>query len=309
MKHEKIGLALGGGSARGWAHIGVFRALAEADIQIDCVAGTSIGALVGAIYASGRIALLEEAVLKMDWGRIVSFLDVVFPRSGLIDGKKIETFFRGHVQKTHFEDLRLPFAAVATDLRSGSAVVLKSGDLIEAVRASISIPGIFTPVVLDGRVLVDGGLVDPVPVTVARSLGADRVIAVDLSHSLTKKPPMKTGGGSLMKNEDTEEKQMSVWLTHLRKELNQRAESVHPMLSKQINIGRNDSATPSIYDVLGTSIGIMEVRITETNFQIDPPDLVIRPEFDNFMFLDFHRAKEAIEAGYSATLVALETWK
>ena len=309
MKHEKIGLALGGGSARGWAHIGVLRALAEADIQINCVAGTSIGALVGAIYSSGRIALLEEAALKMDWGRIVSFLDVVFPRSGLIDGKKIETFFRGHVQKTRFEDLRVPFAAVATDLRSGSAVILKSGDLIEAVRASISIPGIFTPVVLNGRVLVDGGLVDPVPVTVARSLGADRVIAVDHSHSFTEKPPMKTGGGSLVKNEDDEEEQVSAWLAHLRKELNQRAESVHPMLSKQINIGRNDSATPSIYDVLGTSIGIMEVRITETNFQIDPPDLVIRPKFDNFMFLDFHRAKEAIEAGYSATLVALETWK
>ncbi len=309
MNHDKIGLVLGSGSARGWAHLGVLRALAEANIKIDLVVGTSIGALVGAIYAAGQIALLEEAALNMNWRRIVSFLDVVLPRSGLIDGKKIETFFRGHVQGTRFDDLRLPFAAVATDLRSGSPVVLKSGDLIEAVRASISIPGIFTPVISDGRVLVDGGLVEPVPVTVARNLGADRVIAVDISHAMKKQDPTKAREKNLAIKENAEKKQLSAWLDRFRHELNQKAESVHPALSKQIKIWRTDGITPSIYDVLGTSISIMEMRITESNFQIDPPDLLIRPLFDNFMFMDFHRAEEAIEAGYSATLVALDAWE
>ena len=184
---KKIGLALGSGSARGWAHIGVIRALAEAGIRIDCVAGTSIGALVAAVYASGNIDSLEEVVLQIDWKQIAYSLDVVFPKSGLIDGKKVAAFIRSQVKQINIEDLPLPFRAVSTDLATGSEVVIKQGDIIEAVRASISVPGIFTPVKKGGTILVDGGLVNPVPVSVVREMGADFVIAVDLNHDIVAK--------------------------------------------------------------------------------------------------------------------------
>ncbi|MBW2113821.1 MAG: patatin-like phospholipase family protein, partial [Deltaproteobacteria bacterium] len=179
---KKIGLALGSGSARGWAHIGVIEALNEAGIQIDYVAGTSVGAVVGAVYASGKIHSFENSILQFDWKKVVSFLDVVFPKSGLIDGNKIADFVRTHVEEKNIENLSLPFRAISTDLVTGNEVVFQEGDIIEAVRASISIPGIFTPLRKDEMTLVDGGLVNPVPVSVVMEMGADYVIAVDLNH-------------------------------------------------------------------------------------------------------------------------------
>ncbi len=157
-----VGLALGSGSARGWAHIGVIRALTEAGIHVDYIAGTSIGALVGAVYASGGIGTLENVVLQFDWKQIAYFFDVVLPKSGLLDGKKVSAFIRRHVKEINIEELAIPFCAVATDLGTGNEVILKQGDIIEAVRASISVPGIFTPVKKNGTILVDGGLVNPV---------------------------------------------------------------------------------------------------------------------------------------------------
>ncbi|MBW1955612.1 MAG: efflux RND transporter periplasmic adaptor subunit, partial [Deltaproteobacteria bacterium] len=184
---KNIGLALGSGSARGWSHIGVLRALAEAEIKIRYVAGTSIGSLVGAACALNKMDVLEDFARQLDWKQIVSFLDVTFPRSGLIDGKKISDFFRSHVREMNIEELPLRYCAVATDLATGREVVLNKGDLIEAIRASISVPGIFTPVKKKGRFLVDGGLVNPVPVSAVRKMGADYVIAVDLNHDIIDK--------------------------------------------------------------------------------------------------------------------------
>jgi len=176
VRSKKIGLALGSGSARGLAHIGVIKALDEAGIRVDYIAGTSAGAVVGAVYASGRINSLENVVLQLDWKKIVYFFDVVFPKSGLIDGNKITDFIRNHVDEKNIEDLPLPFCAVSTDLATGNEVAIQEGDLIEAVRASISIPGIFTPVKKNDITLVDGGLVNPVPVSVVREMGAGFVI-------------------------------------------------------------------------------------------------------------------------------------
>ena len=184
---SKVGLALGSGSARGWAHIGVIRALADAGIEIKCVAGTSIGSLVGAAFALNKVDVLEEFARQLDWKQIVSFLDVTFPKSGLIDGKRITDFFRSHVQDVNIEEMSLRYCAVATDLVTGTEAVLNQGDLIEAIRASISIPGIFAPVKKDDGFLVDGGLVNPVPVSVARNMGADYVIAVNLNHDIVNK--------------------------------------------------------------------------------------------------------------------------
>jgi len=179
-----IGLALGSGSARGLAHIGVIQALEEADIKVDVIAGTSIGALIGAVYASDSLDSLESTFQELDWMKIASFFDVVFPRSGLIDGAKVSGLVRTHIHVDRIEALPRRFASLATDIFTGEEVIISSGDVIEAVRASISVPGIFTPVRSNGRILVDGGLVNPVPVSVARSMGADIVIAVDLNHDI-----------------------------------------------------------------------------------------------------------------------------
>jgi NTE family protein len=146
----KIGLALGSGSARGLAHLGVIRALADAGIEVDFIAGTSMGALIGAICAAGKLDEVEAVFRGFDWKKTVSFFDVVLPKSGLLDGAKVSELVRNHIRADSIEMLPIPFAAVATDIASGKEVVIRSGDVIEAVRASISVPGIFTPVRSDG---------------------------------------------------------------------------------------------------------------------------------------------------------------
>jgi NTE family protein len=208
IPQARVGLALGSGSARGWAHIGVIRALAESGVRVDYIAGTSIGAIVGAVYASGKIDSLENVILQLDWKKIVYFFDVVFPKSGLIDGNKVADFIRSYVGEMNIEDLPIPFCAVSTDLATGNEVVIKEGDIIEAIRASISVPGIFTPVKKDDMTLVDGGLVNPVPVCVAREMVADFVIAVDLNHDIvSKKAPVHSHGNMNSDKEPARKKQ------------------------------------------------------------------------------------------------------
>ncbi|MBU4499706.1 MAG: patatin-like phospholipase family protein, partial [Gammaproteobacteria bacterium] len=179
----RIGLALGGGSARGWAHIGVIRALKDAGIEPDIVCGTSIGALVGAAYVGGELDRLEDWVRSLRPQTVVSFLDFSL-NGGLIKGDKLIDFFRSHFVDREICDLARPFGAVATDLRRGREVWLRDGRVTDAVRASIALPGLFTPVLRDGNWLVDGGLVNPVPVSLCRAMDADIVIAVDLNADL-----------------------------------------------------------------------------------------------------------------------------
>ena len=297
---KKIGLALGSGSARGWAHIGVIRALRDAGIQLDYVAGTSIGALVGAVYASGDIDSLEEVVLKLDWKRIAHFFDVVFPKSGLIDGNKIADFVRTHVKEINIEELPLPFSAISTNLATGSEVVIQEGDIIEAVRASISVPGIFTPVRKNRTILVDGALINPVPVSVVRQMGADFVIAIDLNHDIVSKKgvsrisdPNSTAsalgegiGQSLIKR------------SKILEAINKRFEKSALPALKQIKQWRSKDPLPNVFEVLMSSINIMETQITAAKLKTDPPDLLIRPNLGHLKMLDFHRAHEAIAEGY-----------
>jgi NTE family protein len=179
-RRPRIGIALGAGSARGWAHIGVLRALTKEGIEPDVVCGTSIGALVGAVYANDTLPQLEEWVLALTWRRVMSYFDISFS-SGLLKGGKLFDYLRGGLLEKRIEDLRRPFAAVATDLANGREVWLREGMVAEAVRASIAMPGLFTPYLQGDRLLVDGALVNPVPVSLARALDADFVIAVDLS--------------------------------------------------------------------------------------------------------------------------------
>jgi len=176
----RLGLALGSGSARGWAHIGVIRALEERGVKPDLVCGSSIGALVGAAYAAGELDRFEKWVSGLAWTTVVRLMDLTW-RGGLIRGARLFTLFRSIFQDREIDELPIPYGCIATELASGRELWLRHGDVLDAVRASCAMPGLFTPVVRDGAVLVDGGLVNPVPVSMCRALGADLVIAVDLS--------------------------------------------------------------------------------------------------------------------------------
>jgi NTE family protein len=179
----RVGLVLGGGAARGWAHIGAIRALEEAGIKPDVVCGTSIGALVGAVYANGDLDWLEDWVGKLTWQTVVRLLDLRFS-GGLLGGRKVIDLFAQQFNGRAIDDLKMPFTAVATELDTGREVWLREGGVVDAVRASIAIPGIFTPIWHDGVWLVDGGLSNPVPVSAARAMRADTVIAIDLNHDI-----------------------------------------------------------------------------------------------------------------------------
>jgi len=174
----KLGLALGSGSARGWAHVGIIRTLIENAIVPD-VAGCSMGAMIGAAFAAGRIEQLEAWALSLDGKGVFGLVDLGF-RGGLIKGNRLLDFFHGKIAACQFSELALPFAAVATDLASGEEVWLREGKVSDAVRASCAVPGLFQPVLRDGRYLVDGSVVNPIPVSLCRAMGADIVIAVDL---------------------------------------------------------------------------------------------------------------------------------
>lgn len=301
--HKKIGLALGSGSARGWAHIGVIQALTEAGIKVDYVAGTSIGALVGAVFASGNIATLKEVALQLDWKQIIYFFDVVFPRAGLIDGKKVTDFIRSHVKGENIEELHLPFCAVSTDLITGNEVVIREGDVIEAIRASISIPGIFTPVRKDEMILVDGGLVNPVPVSVVKNMGADFVIAIDLNHDLVGQRGLKKNSDSKLSRSNANKKD-ETRLAEKKKifnALNKRLAKIDLPAFNQTKQWLTRDPLPSIFEVFMASINIMETQITVTKLKTDPPDLLIQPNLGYIKFLELNRAQEAIQVGYQET--------
>jgi len=192
LQAARVGLALGSGGARGWAHLGAWAALQERGIAPACIAGTSMGALVGAFLAAGRYEQLLDATRRLDtWAKAVAFFFEVSPSvAGITKARRVMRTVEDLLGVATFEELPIPFACVATDLHTGAPVVLSSGPLVPAIRASIAIPGIFTPVEIDDRTLVDGGLVDPVPVAAAQALGADRVIAVDVSADAIATPPV-----------------------------------------------------------------------------------------------------------------------
>jgi len=299
--NQPVGLALGGGSARGWAHIGVIRALSEIGIDIDYIAGTSIGSVVGSVFASGNIKDLEEVAVQLNWKQIAYLFDVVLPKSGLIDGKKVAGFVQNHLRKTNIEELPIPFCAVSTDLNTGDEVIIKQGDIIEAVRASISIPGIFTPVRNNGRILVDGGLVNPVPVNVVREMGADFVIAVDLSHGIVSgsESAQSTVHEFGVAHSEKEDQQVTKRRNRLLEALNDRLAAIDFSALSWTKHSQDVEPLPSIFDVITSSINIMEAQITATRLKADPPDLLIQPNLSHIKFLEFNRASEAIAEGYA----------
>ena len=305
--NQPVGLALGSGSARGWAHIGVIQALTEAGIDIDYIAGTSIGSVVGSVFAAGNIKALEEVAVRLDWKQIAYLFDVVLPKSGLIDGKKVAGFVRNHLREMNIEELPIPFCAVSTDLNTGDEVIIREGDIIEAVRASISIPGIFTPVRNNGRILVDGGLVNPVPVSVVREMGADFVIAVDLSHGIV-------GGSESVQNtvhefgvthSEKDDPRVMKKKNRILEALNKRLAAIDFSALSWTKHSQDVEPLPGIFDVLTSSINIMEAQISATRLKTDPPDLLIQPNLSHIKFLEFNRASETIAEGYAETKLQL----
>ena len=290
MTHPRprIGLALGSGSARGWAHIGVIRVLERAGISPDIVCGTSIGALVGAAYAAGELDRLEPWVKGLTWQTVLSLLDFKMG-GGLIEGGKLIEFFRSRYKDQGIAQLKKPFACVATELFTGREVWLREGSVIEAVRASIAMPGLFTPVQQDGRLLVDGGLVNPVPVSLCRAMGADVVIAVDLNWDLM-------GRHSRIADKDGDSTPPA-----------SRGVLLDAILEKFRSVGRPGEATdmPSMLDVMTTSLNIMQVRITQSRLAGEPADVMIRPRLYDIAAMDYHMAATAIAEGEHAAEHAL----
>lgn len=304
MKSRKsVGLVLGSGASRGWAHIGVIRALEEANITIDYIAGSSVGAYVGAIYSSGSLGSLEQFLLQMDGKKIFSYFDVVFPKSGLLNGsKRVHELFSMHTDAKNFSDLYIPVMMVATDLERGKKVILQSGNIFEALRATMSYPGLFAPVRLGGRWLVDGGLVDPVPVGLARAMGARVVIAVDLNSRIV----------SRSKEDDAvkiKEEASRTGLDTPAREFENRGELVKKMSDFYGNIGNSvrqktnnllhsELSPPDIIDTVMTSVGIMQERITRTNLAVEQPDILIQPRLGELKMMNFDQIKHTIEEGY-----------
>ena len=292
-KHKKIGLVLGSGSARGWAHIGAIEAIEEAGIPIHCVAGTSIGAFIGAVYATGDLASLKEFALQMDWKKVISYFDVVFPKSGFMDGKKVHELFSIHTDAKTFDDFKIPVKMIATELKTGKKVVIDSGNIIEGIRASVSVPGIFTPVKREGKWLVDGGLVDPIPVSAVRNMGADFVIAVDLNSDRVShdyKPIKK------LAKEKTPNKKRNELMARIAAKYNSAEKAVKSQINRRFS---NTEKSPNILDVMGTSLGIMQEQISRINLAMDPPDILIQPRLGDLKMFDFDQAERSIYEGYT----------
>jgi NTE family protein len=308
----RIGLALGSGAARGWAHIGVIRALGEHGVRPDVVSGTSMGAVVGAAYAAGQMDPFEVWARKLEFRQVVSYLDLSF-RGGLITARRLFEFFEEVLPHRAIGSLDLPFAAVGTDLANGQEVWMREGDLLAALRASIALPGLITPSQWCGRWMVDGGLVNPVPVSLCRALGADSVIAVDLNttllgrRSLAPEPSAQSRPIVEEDEPDSDESGDQPGEVALGARLNGLLRDFAADIRERMGSDAPDDrpTTPTLYDVMANSVNIMQVRIGRSRMAGDPPELLIAPRMNDFGILDFDRAAEAIDEGRRAVVRAL----
>jgi NTE family protein len=298
VTRPRIGLALGSGSARGWSHIGVIEALVEAGVEPDIVAGASIGALVGAAYACGRLDKLRQWAEAVTWRQIVGMMDVGMSGGGLIDGKPVVKFLRTIGVTGAIEDLAKPFAAVATDLATGREIWFRSGPVLDAVRASIAVPGIFSPVRHDGQWLLDGGLVNPVPVSLCRALGADIIIAVNINGDQLGRWRKDGPAAAVDPPERPSRDNFARTLAQLPAALGEQIMQIAPRLMAQ-------RGAPGYFDVLTGAIDIMQDHITRARLAGEPPHVMLVPRLRGIGLMDYHRAAEAIEEGHAAVSDAL----
>jgi NTE family protein len=295
MDRHKIGVALGGGAARGWAHIGVLRALSEAGLQISIIAGTSIGAVVGGCYAAGKLDELETFVRILTPSSVLRFIDLDLRGGGLMSGTRLRRTLDRELEGVQIEGLPSTFVAVATEIGSGREVWLNKGPLVNAIRASYALPGMFRPIQINGRWLMDGAFVNPVPVAVCRAYDASIVIAVNLHHSGVSRTALtpleatatETLAEPLPPTPPPAPKRLGLpVLRNLR----------HQVFGK----GNGDSP-PGISRVLLEAFNVTQDRIARARLAGDPPDITITPRLGSMGLFDFHKANFAIAEGYEAT--------
>jgi NTE family protein len=298
IRRPVIGLALGGGAARGFAHIGILRTLIAHGIVPDVVVGTSIGAVVGGAFAAGHLDTLEEWARSLQLRNILGYLDVRLNGSGLIGGEKLAAQLEASIGLTLIEELPLKFASVATEVRTGHEIWLTHGRVVDAMRASYALPGIFSPVLIGDRWLVDGALVNPVPVSVARAMGAEIVIAANLSSDFfTQSTTIHTYGAA------AGAPQAAAAPTPPKRGFGK-------FFSPERTVKREffgGGGRPGISSVMVDAFNIMQDRITRARLAGDPPDLLITPRVGQIGWFDFHRASDLIDFGTRAAERAMDS--
>ncbi|MDE2468059.1 MAG: patatin-like phospholipase family protein [Bradyrhizobium sp.] len=303
VRRPVIGLALGGGAARGFAHIGIVRTLVARGIVPDVVVGTSIGAVVGGAYATGHLDTLEEWARSLHPRHIFGYLDVRLNGSGLIGGEKLATQLEASLGKTLIEELQVKFASVATEVRTGHEIWLTHGRMVDAMRASYALPGIFSPVLVGDRWLVDGALVNPVPVSTARALGAEIVIAANLSSDVFAHSTTIYSHGPSAEVTVVVTPEAAIEPAPPKRGLG-RFFSLERTMKREFFGG---GGRPGISTVMVDAFNIMQDRITRARLAGDPPDLLISPRVGQIGWFDFHRADELIAHGTRAAERAVES--
>lgn len=282
-RKAKLALALGGGAARGWAHIGVLRALDEAGIEVGMIAGTSIGALVGGCYLAGKLDELETFARSLTMRRIAGLLDLTIGGGGLFGGMRLTKRMQEHMEGLAIEDLSRPFVAVATELHSGHEVWIASGSLITGLRASYALPGIFEPVKCNNRTLVDGALVNPVPTSVCRAYEQPLVVGVNLNYDIFGRAAVVRHNASI--------------------------QDIDPRQRGGPDESRTGINRVSMTGTMVQAFNIIQERISRARLAGDPPDLALHPRLSDIGLSEFHRAGEAIQRGYEETLAQISALK
>jgi NTE family protein len=308
MKQAKkpvVALVLGGGAARGWAHIGVIHELKSMGVEPDMVVGTSVGSVVGGAYASGNLKPFEDWISSLSRVDIIRLLDAKMTGGGFLQGNSLMGAIEKRIGNPKIEDLEIPFACVATELDTGREVWLREGSLLDACRASIALPGMFAPSRLrEDKLLLDGGLVNPVPVSLARAMGGDVVIAVNLNgdligrhffvHRQEEEVDDEDSDRALAEIED-KDTMIAKWAAKMKAGFGVRLDSYISSLRKK------ESPDPGLFDVIAGSIDIMQDRITRSRMAGEPPDIHITPQLSHVGLMDFDRSKESIGEGREAT--------
>jgi len=307
-QNKKIGLALGSGAARGLAHIGVLKAIDDAELPIDYLAGSSIGALIAATYASDNLDKIISFLDDAEWRQMAGYFDFNFPQRGLLEGRRWMELMAYFVEVERFTQLRVPLCVITTELITGNEVRLYDGDLNAALRASTSLPGIFNPFELDGTLMVDGGITNPIPIDSVRHMGAEIVIAVNLNTNLEKRNVRKkTIRSSRKKSRKVklqdllkQEKTPPSWIPQsLEERYSDFQRSIRDSLLRWLqDDAESKPREVNILDVITNSINIMEYQITENKLAKEPPDILIEPELDHLNILDYHDAEHTIAEGY-----------
>ncbi|MBT3228696.1 MAG: patatin family protein [Candidatus Marinimicrobia bacterium] len=295
MNTPKIGLVLGSGASRGWAHIGVIEALEKHGVEVGLITGASAGSFIGAAYAGGGLDQVKKFALDMDWKAVLSYLDLAFPRSGFIEGQKVAELIELFTRVDQFEDLRIPMIMVATNMFTGKEVRLSQGSITHALRASMAVPGLLTPKFINNEWLVDGGVVNPLPIDVCRDAGADIVIAVDINSERIAKRNHPPKDQDWVKNSEKIEKKRLEVIKSWTDRFGPTGKTLGTKIDQWFS---REAPSPHIFEVLGSSINIMQKKIEEMNLLTHEPDILLAPRLGDMSFFDFDHAERAINEGF-----------